>query len=221
MHKNCKHSHGHSHSGKRADIWTNIATVGEGVSSFVSDAYWLASWFDVGAGFEPVALGLSYYAIAFGTVTALLSAGGAAYSHRALNTTHQTSKDIEKNTSKKHTHEDEEHEHEHHSHTDYKEPTEITPIKLHSHPYSLRWPQKLALVGDFISHTGDIAGPITFVVNLATQNKIPRWGKILTQCSSTLFGGFSSIANVRTCSKEMVKLNKETSLVSTDNNFIN
>lgn len=65
--------------------------------------------------------------------------------------------------------------------------------------------EKLALFGDLISHTGDIAGPVTFVIDLATNNAIPRWGKALVQCGATLFGCLSSLANVRTCKDAMLE----------------
>lgn len=167
----CNHNHG------KSDGWTNFSAIGEAVSSFVSDAYWLSTCFDIVSGFGENAIGLSYYAIGFGAFIALLSAGGAAYCHRNLNTVHQ------------------------HKHDD-----ESLPLnhKDHSAEQELTVLQKIALVGDFISHTGDIAGPLTFVASLATHGKAPRWGKGLAQLGATLFGGFSSVANVRTCANAML-----------------
>lgn len=118
-------------------------------------------------------IGLSIYGIGFGSLFAVLSASGAAYSHRTLNTHHQPKQ----------------------SSTDFTEEYDILPgisiqatdsevsAKKHTHLTSL---QKLALVGDLISHAGDIAGPLTFVINLATNNNLSRIGKGLIQCGATL-----------------------------------
>lgn len=73
---------------------------------------------------------------------------------------------------------------------------------------SLTLLQRAALVGDFISHAGDIAGPITFVVDLASQY-LPKYGKIISQCGATLFGMMSSVANVRTCQNSMLEINEK------------
>lgn len=68
--------------------------------------------------------------------------------------------------------------------------------------------QKAALVADFISHTGDIAGPITFISKLALKEIVPPIGKVLIECGATLFAGFASVANVRSCANSMRKINK-------------
>ncbi len=186
----CDHGHGSTH----ADKWTNIAAVGEGVSSFISDAYWLGSLFDIVTGLPSAALGLSFYAIAFGTVSALLSATGAAYSHRILNTVHQPNSPAATEGSRAPIL---------HSAPSVDAPlTESSPQQ--SHHRHLSWQQRLALTGDFVSHAGDIAGPLTFVVNLASHNTMPRWGSALVQCVATLFGGLSAVANVRSCKDAML-----------------
>jgi len=77
---------GHSHNNNEPpDRWTYMATVGEAASSFLSDAYWLATLFDLASGCPEFAFGLSTYAIGFGAVMALSTASGAAYSHTMLN----------------------------------------------------------------------------------------------------------------------------------------
>jgi hypothetical protein len=188
------HQCNHSHKHKQADLWTNVASLGEMTASFISDAYWLGNCLDIAIGLEAKTLGLSHYGLGLGIALAIISAGGAAYSHRALNTHHQNPKATSSATRGKQLlgsvrsvdHVDEE--------------APLNP-KEHAH---LTWLEKFALVGDFISHTGDIAGPITFVVNLASHQALPRWGKIVTQCAASFFGGFASVANVRTCKDAML-----------------
>jgi len=188
----------HHHSHKKADTWTNIATLGELVSSFISDAYWLGGLFDLATDCDKDFLELSRYAIIFGVIVAVLSASGAAYSHRALNTVHQKSTDDDGDEHIILLAQDEEHE-EHEEHA-----------ADHAHNH-LSKVQLAALVGDMISHTGDIAGPITFVVHLAMKSALPRWGEALVQCGATIFGALSTIANVRTCKDAMLEKNAHSS----------
>lgn len=183
--------HSHDHGQNHADNWTNIAAAGEMVASFLSDSYWLGGLLDLATGLPEEALGLSYWGIGVGTVAALLSAGGAAYAHWMLNTVHQAAD---------------------HTVSDEELPVAAAAKDENSNPLvpkvQLTGKQKLALTGDYISHVGDIAGPITFVANLATKNGLPRWGKALIQCGATLYGGLASVANVRTCRDAMLKANK-------------
>ncbi len=187
-------NHHHTTEKEKPDFWTNFAAIGEYASSFISDGYWLAELFDIATGLSEDALGLSYYGITFGALMALLSAYGAAYSHRSLNTllqkqeekTHHGSECIplvDKSTLKKET--------------------DIETGQAHTH---LSFMQKLALAGDFLSHAGDRAGPITFVVNLATGNQLSRGYKALVQSATTLFGGLASVASVRSCKNAMLEL---------------
>lgn len=198
MHHHC-HAHGHKH----ADKWTNTATFGEATASFISDSYWLATLFDIASNFEPDIVGLSFYGVGFGATLALLSAAGAAYSHRTLNTLHQPERSDEISTVENSTA-------EYVSMPDMSLQTK-SPVESSEHKHShLTLFQKLALAGDFISHAGDIAGPLTFVINLATGNNLSRLGKGLLHCSATLFGGVASIANVRTCKNAMLEQNLPT-----------
>lgn len=186
------HSHAHDH--KYADKWTNIATAGEATASFISDAYWLATLFDIVSNAGPETLGLSFYGVGFGAIFAVLSASGAAYSHRTLNTHHQPKQSAKDSVA------------EYISIPGISIQTADSEGSEHKHAH-LTLSQKLALVGDFISHAGDIAGPLTFVINLATNNNLSRMGKGLMQCGATLFGGIASIANVRTCREAMLAQN--------------
>ena len=194
----CNHHHNH----QNADILTNTAAVIEAATSFISDLYWLATFFDTASGFEINMFGLSFYGLGFGTIIALLSASGAAYSHRTLNTHHQQSHVDKKNTVQKDI-----------EATPCRQDIELetcnklSPLIVEHEHLHLTKLQKLSLVGDFISHTGDVAGPIMFVVNLATYNQLPQWGKLVAQCSASLFGGIASVANVRTCKNAMEIMN--------------
>ena len=184
MAHNCNHNHS-------ADRWTKVSGLGEAVSSFVSDGYWLATLFDIATGFTGTLLPISWWGLGVGIFGASLTAAGSTYSHWVLNTSHQDCEEESKpeesplltNTSSS------------------------GDLTAHLHP-SLTIPQKLALFGDYISHTGDIAGPITFVADLATKNTLPRWQQAVVHGGATLFGAICSIADVRTCKRNMEKANE-------------
>jgi len=183
------HSHRHTH---HADIWTNLAAAGELVTSLISDAYWLASVFDVVSGFKEDAIGVSYYALTFGAVAASLSAAGSSYCHRILNVTHQ-SKAVESNDAS-----DNEVQHQGASLQNERALiSEDTPLVPNEVPISNV--QKLALLGDFISHTSNVAGPVTFVVNLASDGAMSRVGQAFAQVIACAFGVVFSVANWRSC----------------------
>lgn len=182
------HHDGNHHQHEHSDNWTKLAALGEAVSSFISDAYWLGGIFDVATGCNDDALGLSYYAIAFGAVAALLSASGAAYCHYNLNTLHQSAMRS----------------------SDHVLVNERQPLLGES--VSLTNSQRLALIGDYLSHTGDIAGPLAFVVTLATGNHFTRAHKGIVCGVASFFGGICSVANVRTCANAMRSERQATSM---------
>lgn len=190
--------HNHNHGESHADVWTTVATIGEGTASFLSDAYWVATSIDLVASLEGTILGVSPWGLGFGIAVAIVTAGGAAYSHYALNVNFQE---------KDHDHEEADHHRRVISVDQLGDDEEPLLERDEPDEAPLTLLQKAALTGDFISHTGDIAGPITFVFDLATHNNAPTWGKALAQCGATLFGAFSSVANVRTCGKSMKELN--------------
>ena len=169
----CSHQHNHQH----ADKWTNAAAGGQAIASFISDSYWLATLFDLVSNGKAKVIGLSYAGLIFGAIMAVLSAAGAAYAHRALNKNHQSTPQANIQQDKCKT-------------------TALAPQTLTSL-------QTLSLVGDFISHVGDLAGPIIFVINIATSNHLPRWGKVSAQLIAFIFASICSIANVRTCKNAM------------------
>lgn len=182
----CKHAH-HNH-GSTADIWTKFSAIGEGTASLISDAYWLGGLFDLATQLDDDGFGLSWYGMGFGTAIALITSVGTAYSHSVLNLNHQP--DNCASVTRENSIQESQ-----------------ASDSLLNHP-RLSALQKAALIGDFISHTGDIAGPITFVINLGAKETLPIWAKALVECGATLFGGLSSIANVRTCRHNMLKLNE-------------
>lgn len=206
----CRHAH---HQQTTADIWTKLAAAGEGTASLISDAYWIGGLIDLAAQLDDDGYGLSWYGMGFGTALALVTAAGSAYSHTMLNLNHQreeithdhickTDQQITETDHLITNDEDEEHSHdqdeEHHHDHDHS----------HDHDGKLTWLQYAALAGDYISHIGDIAGPITFIADIAAKDRLPLWGKALVQCGATLFGGISSVANVRSCKNSIEELNK-------------
>lgn len=223
----CRHAH-HNSGSSTADIWTKLAAVGEGTTSYISDSFWLGSWVDLLIGADDAGFGLSWYGLSAGMILAAITAAGSVYSHTALNMAHQNNGAEEEHDEHcehdhKHLHEKsvlingDEDEHKHYSATDTEIEIDQEPIELeHEHTHDntvkpntgLTALQKAALLGDYISHTGDIAGPIVFVSDIVGGKKMPVWGGILVQCSATLFGGITSIANVRTCRNSMLELNR-------------
>lgn len=179
-----------------ADFWTKYSFASEIVTSYVSDAYWVGNVVDLGISFfantEPAALGLTGYGLGIGLGIATVSAIGSSYCHYHLNLKHQEILANQSNGTATHVIQ-----------------SEITPL-INNNSASLKWYQKFALAGDFLSHVGEYAGPITFVIELATQNKIPPYGKLLTQCGATLFGISSSMADVRTCKNNLQEMNTNT-----------
>jgi len=192
MAKNCKHhAHGQiqqqKHDTHNADRWTNIAASGELLAGLVSDAFWLATWVDLVTGLDEDVAGLSYPALACGISISILTAFGAALAHRGLYTLHQNQ--------------------EAKTHGQYTAlpTTDVFPAQS---PTRLSAVQVIALFGDAISHTGDVAGPLTFIAMLAAKNKLPFWAKLAVQSGTTLFGALASIASVRTCADAMRKMNE-------------
>lgn len=197
----CRHNHTPL---KQADKWTKFAMIGEGVASFISDGYWMGGTIDLAFSLKDDGLGLSWYGLGFGAGLSLATAIGTAYAHTMLNLNHQEEEETPDETTGLINQSDGHHHHHDHAHAEHHH-------DAHAHPAAnsrLRPLQKLALVGDFISHTGDIAGPITFVAKIAAQERLPVWGTALIQCSATLFGGLASVANVRTCAKSMRDRNR-------------
>ncbi len=186
----CNHSHSHSHSHghseqKHADRWTNAAAVIGGVASFLSDAFWLADMIDTFGGLETDVMGLSRYAIAFGCTIALFSACGAAYCHRVLDTKNQQAAD--QSTS-----------------SESESGADATKPLLRVQNSLTLW-QKIALLGDFLSHAGDVAGPMMFVISLAAKDHLSRSAKIGSQVGTLLLGGLGAFAGVRTCKNTMMQ----------------
>lgn len=177
--------HGHNHGNEIADKWTNISSLAEFGTSFVSNFIWIAGLADVVTGADPEFLGFSYIALGIGVGVAALNATGSFYSHRILNTRNQTiasSNLVE------------------------------TGINTNENPHehaSLTWGQQLALGGDYLSHTGDRAGFINTVVDAATKGTLSRWQRGLVYGAGTLFGLVASIADLRTCKNSVHAHNEQ------------
>jgi hypothetical protein len=228
----CHHDH------KKADIWTNLGTVGEGAVSAISNFYWgmsLANLMDSNAEDDDR---LSTASISVGLAFSILALG-AMYAHRKLNTFHQpaTQQAVEAT--------DAEHLPEHvititadsdsppplmhdHAHCSHHSHAPIMPAQNDlQHPFleeekqsdqvedqggKLSTLQKAALVSDFFTHTGDMSGGLALGVDLIANQvvgvKIPYLAKVLTRCSLTLFGMAGSVANVRSCKDAIVQQNE-------------
>lgn len=195
-------SHDCAHSHNTADKWTNLATMGEGISSGSSNFYWgisIANLISSFCSLEETPPALFW---GFGASLTIL-AFGSMYAHRKLNIYHQ------------HTHAhanidehsvlDVEHAHGHHKidiHSDLIS-SELPKAPLHAG-------QKIALCADFISHTGDVCGPLTAGVDAMTKAMsvtLPLWGKALVQAGATLLGTATAVANVRSCKHAIIEQN--------------
>jgi hypothetical protein len=189
----CKHYH--QHTVASADKWTKFGAAGEAVASFISDAYWLGGLVDLVAQLDKTGVGLSWYGLGVGSFFSFILTVGSVYSHTVVNANHQESS---------HEHRADECEHQH---SVSKHRADEQGLLIADTPLTVM--QKLALIADFVSHTGDIAGPITFVAQIAAREALPSWGTALVQCGATLFGGVSSVAGVRTCKKNMEARNAQ------------
>jgi hypothetical protein len=184
----CNHNH------KTADKWTNFATIGEGISSGASNFYWGISIADLISSLfiseetpPPLSWGLGLCLTAF--------ALGSMYAHRKLNIFHQHgSESVEKH-----------HECGHHEvevHQDHNSGELSKTLSL---------AQKAALCADFISHTGDVCGPIAagvdVIAKITINSALPPWGKVLVQAGTTLVGAVTAVANVRSCKHAIIAQN--------------
>ena len=193
------------HSHKKADKWTNIGSIGELIASASSNFYWGVSLANLAyEAPEEDTSGISSYV---GAALALM-AFGAMYAHRKLNIYHQ--------------HDDIEHEHNEPSAT---HPAETQTTRLiseekdseeqeseHAHAHLTKL-QKIALAADLITHTGDVSGAIVagadLIAKTVVKHSLPQWGRALVQCSATLFGYSSAVANVRSCQHAIIAQNEQ------------
>ena len=195
------HSHAHGDEQSKADWITTVGAVVEAGTSLISNSFWLGGWFDLALQFEADVLGLSYYGWAFGVFLALITAGGAAYSHSIVNINHQedSKKPVNDQESKK------ELEALLNAVKDEIEKEEKRPQKNEGY---LTWLQKIALLGDFISHIGEVSAPITFVIDLATKDTLSYFARVGSYLGASAVGFFGSWANVRTCAMNLKKFNQ-------------
>lgn len=193
------HQHGHGGHEKKADFWTEVATVGEAISSALSNFYWGVSLTNLfyQSPDDDTASDISLYVgIAFSAL-----ALGSAYTHRQLNIYHQHKHKEASEKAPFYTmnfpYEVEDHE-----------TSLLTPDSQegHDHP-PLTGMQKIALGADFVTHTGDVSGAISagsdLIAKTAFNTVLPAWSKIAVQSTATVCGMFSAYANVRTCQHAM------------------
>lgn len=176
----------HDHS-KKADIWTILGTLGEGFAHTFLNYYWGVSIADLAFSTEEDAA-KSPIPATVGALFALFSIG-SMYAHQKLNTFHQNDN----------------HEGEEQNVLTVESQNEKKPSETH-----LSKRQKLALISDFFSHTGDISGAVITGINSVTRNyQIPRYGNVLIQLGATFVGAVTSVASVRSCRHAIKSQNEE------------
>jgi len=190
----------HPSNEHKADIWTNLAAFGEGISSGFSNFYWgislaeLISSLCISEETPPAlswGLGIGFTAFAIGSI----------YAHRKLNIFHQHG----------HSHAEVSHGHSHgvnegacgHSHGHGSSSMEQNK--------GLRLVQKAALFADFISHTGDVCGPISAgfdgITKTILKTSLPPWGNATVQLVSVVIAAHTAVGNVRSCKHAIVAQN--------------
>lgn len=168
---------GHAHgSHKDSDGWTNFSACIQFLSLWGSKSYWLANFLDILAGLEPKVFNISITSMVSGLFIGIISAMGAAYCHRILNTEHQLPRTSES--------------------------TRIMAETKAVKP--LTWLQFFALLADGISHTLDIAMPITFTISLAHSEDFSWTNRVIIYSLTAVVGALASVSSVRTC-KNVIK----------------
>ncbi len=204
-------SHTHEHdSGTTADIFTKLSAVGEVCASLASGTIWVGETIDTVFSLKDAGYGLSWYGMGFGMGISLLTAAGSAYSHYILNTNNQSTAENPHQAAYSPLAQAEEYSPEQTEDQDTVSiPMPTNEEALRQPKANLTIPQMLALAGDFISDTGDKAGPITGTLKYATvKHPLPFWSKITVLAGATLFGAVASIADVRTCKNTMQQINQ-------------
>ncbi len=214
---NCKHhhgGHGHSHShganneSYTADLWTKSGAAIGGLTSYLTNTFWVAELVDTAFSLEASAIGVSYYGAAVGLTVGFFIAAGDTYSHYNLNREgqHVAANDTAV-TDTEHPESSSEEENRLTSPINVETVSQlpnVTPVST-----GLTHIQKASLVLDCISHAGEIAGPLTFVYELATANAaLPGWVKKAAIAGTTTIGFFGSISDVRTCRTAFIKANE-------------
>jgi hypothetical protein len=163
---------------KNANLVTYLGTGIKGVTGFISTSYWLATWFDLISSKEQDFGGVSFYALGFGVTIGLWSAACAAYAHYTVGKQHQPNQDLNNEEKGEHA-----------------KPKNLTPL------------QKMALVGHYVGDVGEIAGPLSFVPNLAVPI-MPRWAELVVQGGATFFGAAGSLLDWNVSQTNMQKANQ-------------
>ena len=158
----------------KADLLTYLNGAGEIIKSAISDFYWLASLMELAAGNQH-----ENNALSLSTAAIIFGGLGAACTATGATYSHW-----QLNV----------------NHQTPKGPNVDTEANTGQ---SLHLMQKTALLFDFVSHTGNVAGPIAFVVDILSKGNLSTSEKACVYGLSTLFGAFSSYAEVRTCRMNM------------------
>lgn len=162
-----------------ADIWTNAAALREAITSSVSNFFWIAGMVDLFGGLNSeTPIGLSHYALGVGAAIALFNTVGSVYCHWVLNTEFQTA---------------------------HQPGTALEPL---SSAPSLSKMQRIALLGDWFGHIGEVSGPLGFVLDLAAKGRLGKLAHILITIALGAWGFVGSYADVRTCWQNLLKRNQ-------------
>lgn len=176
----------------KPDFWTITSVITNGITSFISNTYWLGGIIDLAANLEDNGAGLSWWGLGFGAGLSAVVAAGTGYAAYTQNIRFQ---DHSKHPSIGQVNQQE-------SEAPLSSDDERSPLVPRTQP-SLSLLQKAALAGYAVTYTGDNAGVISFVGQIAAKERLPLYGKILLQCGATLFGAFASGAEIRNCKRNM------------------
>lgn len=189
------HSHGTHGENQSSDFWTKLSAGVNSVASYLSNTYWLYGCINalvasvqnlINAEDEPSAE--IYGSAVLAAVLALGVAAGDTYCHYQLNKSHETTNsDIERQC------------------------LNINGEQAEGNA-KLSLLQTLALIGDYVSHVGDIAAPLTFIAQLVADNKdlfdSPEAALIINTILFVI-GSLGSVADVRTCKRNLQEMNEK------------
>jgi hypothetical protein len=218
------HSHGHADINEKADWLTNLGAMGEaieGAANLFFGATVYNTVYELCNGHENEdRYGWPLY---IGIVLGIISLG-SAYTHRVLDTYHQTTqhRNHESPCSVEHKNislpSDTEAGTSNHTLVEplLPEPIEMDAnesLKIKPNTPKLTLFQKFSLFGDATSHVFGRAGLLTGIVDgitdTFTKTTLPPKTRALIQLSAVFFGSATSASGIRTCWNTMLEQNKK------------
>jgi hypothetical protein len=169
---------------QRPKLWSNVALVGDGLSSMMSNFYWgvsIVELIESILGQSPEDSTDSKISVYVGMIFSV-AAIGAAITQRELNIYMHSSAAVTE---------------------DLETPLTQKPINLPP----LTSLQIIALASLAFTNTGDVSGAISagvdLITTLALKTTMSLQSKLALQCSATLFGATAAVANVNSCKRAM------------------